>query len=523
MRGLAGTIASRAQATDGWRRLLIAFLLGALMSLGFAPFHFFPVFLIGFTGVLLLLRGVTRGRSALALGWWFGWGHFIAGLYWIASAFLVEPEKFAWMVPFPLLGLPALLAIFPALALWLAWRLSRDGVFRLALLAATWTLMEVARGELLTGFPWNLVGYGFGFLDAAMQPAAWIGVIGLSFLTVLIGGVPALVCVNRRHWKAPAGVFLMVGLIIGAGALRLQGADGVEADSARPVVRIVQANVAQRDKWRPELIEPNFARHLAMSVPQPGEPRPDIVIWPETSATFLINEHQGARQRIGEVAALLDAIVVTGAPRVERTTADTRAYNSAVAIDGRGEIVATADKRHLVPFGEYLPLRHVLARIGLDKLAQGRGDFSAGTGEGILDLPNLPNAKALICYEAIFDDGAATAGARPGWLLSLTNDAWFGTLTGPDQHFAMARFRAVEQALPMVRAAGTGISAVVDGYGQVRVSLGLGTSGIISAPLPRSQQDSLFAITGRWPIVGISLMLFIIGLVVSKPIHRLNT
>lgn len=514
MRGLVGKVAIRARATGGWRRLLIAFLLGALMSLGFAPFHFFPVFLIGFTGILLLLRGVTRGRSALALGWWFGWGHFIAGLYWIASAFLVEPEKFAWMVPFPLLGLPAVLAIFPALALWLTWRLSRDGAFRLAFLAASWTLMEVARGELLTGFPWNQVGYGFGFLDAAMQPAAWIGVIGLSFLTVLAGGAPALLLVNRHQWKMPAAVFAMVGLIIGAGALRLQAADGVEADSASPVVRIVQANVAQRDKWRPEMIEPNFARHLAMSQPNAGEPRPDIVIWPETSATFLINEHQAARQRIGEVAARLNAIILTGAPRVERTPTVTRAYNSAVAIDSRGEIVATADKRHLVPFGEYLPLRHILARFGLDKLAQGRGDFSAGTGEGVLDLPDLPNAKALICYEAIFDDSAATGGERPGWLLSLTNDAWFGTLTGPDQHFAMARFRAVEQALPMVRAAGTGISAVVDGYGQVRARLDLGVSGVISAPLPRFLKDSLFAITGRWPTVAICLIVFITGFVV---------
>ncbi len=550
MSALAGQIAQRARATGGWSRLIIAFLLGALMSLGFAPFHFFPVFLIGFSGLLLLLRGVSRGRGALALGWWFGWGHFIAGLYWIASAFLVEPEKFAWMVPFPLLGLPALLAIFPAVAVWLTWRLSSHGAYRLVLLASAWTLMEVARGLAFTGFPWNLVGYGFGFLDAAMQPAAWVGVVGLGFLMVLVGGAPALWLVNQRYWKVPAGVGLLVVLVIVAGAVRLGAADvaGASAETITEtktetntvtdtvtdtvidtvtdtnfntgtVVRVVQANVAQREKWRPDRIEPNFARHLAMSLPASGEPSPDIVIWPETAATFVINEHQGARQRIGDVAAQLDAVVVTGALKVKRTASGTRAYNSAVAINGDAEIVATADKRHLVPFGEYLPLRDILSRIGLEKLAQGRGDFSAGEGNGLLALPGLPTAKTLICYEVIFDEQAATVESRPGWLLSLTNDAWFGTLTGPDQHFAMARFRAVEQGLPMVRAAGTGISAIVDGYGQVRAQIALGEAGVISGTLPLPLKQRLYANTGRWPTVALCVVVFLAGFV-TRTVRR---
>ncbi len=330
----------------------------------------------------------------------------------------------------------------------------------------------------------------------------------------------AVPCVCPRHWEAFAGIFVLLGRVMGGGGVRLHMAEGTGTDASGPVVRVVQANVPQREKWRPEWIEPNFARHLAMSLPEAGEPDPDIVIWPETSATFLINEHAGARRRIGDVAERLDAIVITGAPRVERTATATRAYNSAVAIDGRGTIGATADKRHLVPFGEYLPLREILSRIGLDKLAQGRGDFSAGTGEGILDLPGLPDAKALICYEVIFDDEAATDGPRPGWLLSLTNDAWFGTLTGPDQHFAMARFRAVEQALPMVRAAGTGISAVVDAYGQVRARLRLGEAGVISARLPQSGQQSLFAIAGDWPTVGMCFLILVMAIAGKTTIRR---
>ncbi|MDF1736296.1 MAG: apolipoprotein N-acyltransferase [Minwuia sp.] len=508
-------LAGRMTALSGWRRLLLAFLLGALMSLGFAPFHLFPVFWIGFGGLLLLLRGVHRGRSAFALGWWFGWGHFIAGLYWIASAFLVEPDKFAWMVPFPVLGLPALLALFPAIAVWLAWRLSGPGTWRLFLLAAGWTLAEVARGEILTGFPWNLAGYGFGFADAAMQPAAWIGTVGLSFVAVLAGGAPALALVGRNHWRAPVAILLGTLVLVGAGAWRLSNADRTPSDPHAPTIRIVQANIAQRDKWRPDLIEANFARNLSMSLPSVTDPMPDLVIWPETAATFRINADLAARQRIAQVATQINGLVITGAPRTEGTAGATRFFNSAVAINADARIIDSADKRHLVPFGEYLPLRGLLSRIGLDKLAQGRGDFSSGedgTG-GLLHLPGLPPARVLICYEVIFADEVGSGESRPGWLLSLTNDAWFGTLTGPDQHFAMARFRAVEQGLPLVRAAGTGISAIVDAYGQVQGRLDLGVKGTLTGALPGHVEKSLYAVTGRWPMIAIICMLLVVPLI----------
>lgn len=508
------SLAVRMATLSGWRRLVAAFLLGAVMSLGFAPFHLFPVFFIGFGGLLLLLKGVHRGRSALALGWWFGWGHFIAGLYWIASAFLVEPEKFAWMVPFPVLGLPALLALFPALAVWLAWRLSPVGVFRLFLLAATWTLTEVARGLVMTGFPWNLAGYGFGFSDAAMQPAAWIGTAGLSFLAVLLGGAPALALDGRRHWRAAAVILLGTGILVGAGAWRLSNAELADSGTNAVAVRIVQANIAQREKWRRDRIEPNFARNLAMSLPGEGEPVPDLVIWPETAATFRINVDPVARQRIAEVAARIDGLVITGAPRVEGQRDTEKFYNSAVAIAPDATIIDSADKRHLVPFGEYLPMRSLLSRIGLDKLAQGRGDFSAGMeGDGgLLHLPGLPTARVLICYEVIFADEVGGGDSRPGWLLSLTNDAWFGRLTGPDQHFAMARFRAVEQGIPLVRAAGTGISAIVDAHGQVQSRLGLGVEGVLTGVLPGDAEKTLYATLGRWPVIALSSLLLVVSL-----------
>jgi apolipoprotein N-acyltransferase len=277
----------------------------------------------------------------------------------------------------------------------------------------------------------------------------------------------------------------------------------------------VQANIAQRDKWRPDRIETNFARNLAMSLPSAAERMPDLVIWPETAATFRINADLTARQRIAQVADRINGLVITGAPRAEVGADTVRFFNSAVAINPEAQIIDSADKRHLVPFGEYLPFRDLLSRVGLDKLAQGRGDFSPGAGgnDGLLHLPGLPPARVLICYEVIFADEVATGDSRPGWLLSLTNDAWFGTLTGPDQHFAMARFRAVEQGLPLVRAAGTGISAIVDAYGQVQSRLDLGVSGVLTGTLPGHAQETLYASVGRWPIILGICMLLVVSLI----------
>ena len=496
---------SAAPAGGRWLRLVLALALGALATLVFAPFDFPPAGFVAFAGLLVLLDRVDRTASAFWTAWFFGWGHFIAGLYWTSSAFLVEPEKFAWMIPGPLLGLPAFLALFPAIGATLAWRLTRPGAVRVVALAACWTLAEFARGHVLTGFPWNLIGYAFGFHPAAMQPAAWIGIYGLSFLAMLAFAAPALLFLPRRR---PAMALLLIAPALAAavaGAFRL--APSAAHDPAVRL-RVVQANIPQREKWRSDLIQPNFRKLVAMSL-QPGEgPPPDIVIWPETAATFLLERAEAPRAALGAIAAEIggsgDGLMITGAPRIENRDGRELPHNAALAIDPAARIVATYDKIHLVPFGEYLPLRGILRAIGLEKLAQGRGDFVPGPDTQRFDLPGLPDARVLICYEAIFP-ALSGGGPRPEWLLNLTNDGWFGNLTGPDQHFAMARFRAVEQGLPLVRAAGTGISAMVDAHGRIVASLPLGGAGVIDASLPAPIDKTFYAKIGDVPAFGVFL------------------
>ncbi|WP_416897042.1 MAG: apolipoprotein N-acyltransferase [Minwuia sp.] len=485
-------------------RLALAFLLGAITTLVFAPFHILPLGFLGFAGLLWLLSKCGRTPEAFWTGWFFGWGHFIAGLYWIASAFLVEPEKFAWMIPFPTLGLPALLALFTSAATALAWRVAPTGWRRLLALAAAWTLAEMARGWVLTGFPWNLAGYALGAHHLLMQPAAWAGVFGLSFLAVLGFAAPALLAGQNRSPRAAGAALAFVAVILAAGALRPEPA--VHAPGAEPVsIRIVQGNIPQREKWRPDRVEPNFRMLLEMSRGFDG----DLVIWPETAATFLLSRAPGPLAAIAGVAPP-GGHVVTGAPRVEDIGGNERFYNSAILIGSDGRIADSADKHHLVPFGEYLPMRAVLQRIGLDKLAQGRGDFTIGAEDEVLVAGDLPPAALLICYEAIFPARAARAD-RPGWLLNLTNDGWFGELTGPDQHFDMTRFRAVEQGLPLIRAAGTGISGIIDAYGRIQGVIPLGTKGVLDGILPPPASETLFGRTGSIPVLVIAILLLVVS------------
>lgn len=493
-------VAAFSKALDQRRsRLATAFLLGGIATLVFAPFHFFPAGVPAFAGLLWLLNKCTSGAQAFWTGWFFGWGHFIAGLYWIASAFLVEPEKFAWMIPFPVLGLPAVLAVFAAIATVITWRIAPAGPARVLALAGSWTLLELARGTALTGFPWNLIGYAWGAHVATMQAASWIGIYGMSFLAILLFSAPVLLAGNGRNPRAAAMIMAVPVLIAVAAAPRAYTSDAGDHFS----VRLVQGNIEQKNKWRPDRVEGNFQYLVDLSAQ--GAPTPDVVIWPETAATFLLSRHPEKLRMLGQVAASGAAnLMITGAPRVSEQSV----FNSALVIDAAGGVAASADKHHLVPFGEYLPLRPLLQAIGLEKLAQGRGDFATGDRHQTLRLPGLPDATVLICYEAIFP-ALADRKQRPGWILNLTNDGWFGELTGPDQHFAMARFRAVEQGLSLVRAAGTGISAVVTSRGEITGRIGLGKAGTLDLPVASRGIMTPFAITGSLPTVAASTLLLV--------------
>jgi apolipoprotein N-acyltransferase len=480
MERLARAIAAR----RGLRRYGLAVLLGVLAAGGLAPLNVVVLLVVAFTGLVWLLDGATDRRTAFAIGWAFGFGFFVAGLHWIVYPLLVDAGRFAWMIPFALTLLPGGLALFVGLATWAAHSLGWRGALRILALAVAWTAAEWLRGHVLTGFPWHLIGYAWMDVGPVLRAGAYLGVYGLSFVTVfaaaaLAGFAPGPGAARGSPWPAGAAVVAICAAALLGG---FAGTDPVRTtESIR--LRIVQPNIPQALKWDRGERERNLFRHIELSR-APGHETRDVVIWPETASTFPIDSGSA----VAEVAARAltgPAHLIAGAPRVTGTGDDFRAYNGLVVLDADTQVVASYDKHHLVPFGEYLPLRKLLGRLGVEKLVQGSPvDFSPGTGPRTLRVPGLPGFSPLICYEAIFPGAVAAADQRPAWLLSLTNDAWFGPNAGPAQHFAMARMRAVEEGLPIVRAANTGISAVVDAGGRVQDRLDTGVKGVIDADLP---------------------------------------
>ena len=492
--------ARRVAGVRGWRRYGLAWLLGAVAALALAPVYAVPVLLVSFTGLIWQLGGVPSMRSGFAVGWWFGFGYFVAGLYWIMFALLTDPEKFAWMIPFAIGGLSAFLAIFIGFAALLAWLVPAGGAGRVLVLAGGWAAMEWARGSLFTGFPWNPVGNVWAFSPTMMQLASVVGVYGLGLGTVAIAAAPATlgyrVVGDGVGGSGRGRVSILVsGLALAAlwagGTMRLADTPGTSQSAVK--LRLVQANIAQDLKWRPDQRARQFAKYLRLSTqPSVDNSPPTHVIWPESAVPFFLADAPRARQAMARAISPGGALI-TGTLRAEAKPGQPRKiWNSLEVIDARGVVLGSYDKFHLVPFGEYVPFRSVLK---FSKITQGTMDFSTGKGPHTVRLGELPPFSPLICYEVIFPGAVVDRADRPDWILNVTNDAWFGNSSGPHQHFASARMRAVEEGLPLVRAANTGISAVVDGYGRLVARLGLGLEGVVDAPLPPALPPTIFS---RW-------------------------
>ncbi len=498
--------------------------LGAAVALALPPTNLWPC-LLGFAGLLHLLRHAGRPRRALLLGWCFGFGHFLLGLYWIAIAFFTDAERFGLLAIPAVVLLCAGLALYPALAAVLValhrWRSTSAAALALVL---AWLLTEWLRGHLLFGgFPWNLIGYTFADWAGPSQLAALTGIWGLSLLAVLVGALPAALLEPgpSARWPAPAAAGLLLALIWLGGTLRLQEAGTPPVTDVQ--LRLVQGNVAQSDKWQPELRARWFAHYLELSArPAPGA-RPDrksVVIWPESAAPYPLDREPEARRMIARVVPP-GGLLLTGGTRFDLASQPPRAWNSLFALDDSGRILAVYDKSNLVPFGEFLPFRSVLGRLGLEKLTQGSIDFQRGPGRQTLALPGLPPFSPLICYEAIFPGGVVDPRARPAWLLNITNDAWFGRSSGPYQHLAMARMRAIEEGLPLVRAANTGISAVVDPWGRIQARLGLDETGVLDAALPAPLPvPPPFARFGLGPVAALAALAGLLMLALERRPRR---
>jgi apolipoprotein N-acyltransferase len=498
----------------GWKRALIAMAAGALSVLALAPFNAWPVLFVTFPVLVWLIDGAGGGRlggipAAALTGYWFGLGYFVPGLYWIGYAFFVEADVFAWLTPFAVLGLPAYLSIFTAIGFALARLLWTKDATRVLALAASLTISEWLRGHVLTGFPWNAFGYALSEPLALAQTASLIGLWGMTFLTVAIFASPAVLIDRttdrRAPWRVPAAAIALLVVMGIFGAIRLSLHPTTMVAGAK--LRLMQPNLPQDAKFnyaaKAEVMKKYLALSDRASGPQStGVRDATILIWPESAFPFFLTREADA---MAEIADLLPkgTVLITGsvrAPDLPPGTPVTRAYNSIYVIDHDGSVLAVYDKLHLVPFGEYLPYQNLMEKLGFEQLTRMRGGFIPGTVRHTLPVPGAPSALPLICYEAIFPGDIAVRSERPGWIVNLTNDGWFGISTGPYQHMQQARMRAVELGLPLVRSANTGVSAVIDPVGRIIASLGLGIEGILDAGLPAAIPPTIYARVGDVPV-----------------------
>ncbi|HEX8572780.1 MAG TPA: apolipoprotein N-acyltransferase [Allosphingosinicella sp.] len=496
------------------KRLALAFVAGLASAFGFEPLALWPLTLAAVALLLWLAREAPGLRTALARGWWFGVGHFALGLNWIATAFTFQSEMPASLGYAAVVLLSLYLATFPAAAAGLAWRWGRSDNLRLILFfPAAWTLTEYLRASLFTGFAWNPLGVVLLPTKVA-DSARLIGTYGLSGLTALLAGI--LLMLALRQWASAMRAAVLAGAFIGAGMLPA----GPNPGTGGPAIRIVQPNIGQQDKWREGFEEENLLRLENYSTGGPDQPR--LLLWPEAAVTRPLENGlrdpghvaRAARVRRSVSAMLGDRdLLLTGGVtwRSPDGIEVTSATNSVFAIDPAGRILARYDKAHLVPYGEYLPMRPILSSLGLSRLAPGDIDFEPGPGPRSFDLPIVGKVGFQLCYEIIFSGEVVERGNRPNFLFNPSNDAWFGAW-GPPQHLAQARLRALEEGLPVLRATPTGISAVVDSDGRLLASLPWRRAGVIDSRLPPPKPPTPFARLGNALPLAFALVLVLLGL-----------
>jgi apolipoprotein N-acyltransferase len=509
----------------GWQRAAIAFVAGAASALALAPFNAWPILFLTFPVLVFLVDGAAAGRfggvgAAAIAGWWFGFGYFLAGLYWVGYAFLVDADKFAWLLPIAVTALPAGMALYTAFGLALARFLWMRGAFRVLTLAATLTIAEWLRGHVVSGFPWNAFGYALTGPLVLAQTSALIGLWGMTFLAVFIFASPAVLADHPgdtpRRFLAPlAGIAILVALAA-YGTMRLAQHPTSFISGVR--LRIMQPNLSQDERFNYGAKQTVMRRYLALSDRATGPETSGVkhvthLIWPESAFPFYLAREADA---LAQIASLLSrhTVLITGAVRAAAMAPSgaVRAYNSVYVFDRDGSISGIYDKVHLVPFGEYLPFTDFLESLGLISLTKMPGGFIAGDRRRLMTVPGAPSMLPLICYEVIFPDQAVPSGERPGWLLNLTNDGWFGISTGPHQHFQQARVLAIAEGLPLVRAANTGISAVVDPLGRIIKELPLGTEGVVDSGLPLPLASTPYAQWGDYLAYALVAAALVLGI-----------
>jgi apolipoprotein N-acyltransferase len=489
--------AASLQRVRGIRRLLISAGVGVMGALGFEPFRVFPLLLLSYAALILLFDGVApsprRLRQAFGIGWAYGFGFFLVGLHWIGYAFLVDAQAHGWELPFVAVLFPGGLGLFFGAAAWVCMLRWQPGSQRIFFFALVFGATEWLRGHVLTGFPWNLPAYGWAASLGVLQSASVFGAYGLSLLTLLFGASLAELPRTKKsqaRWLPAALTIFFIALWINGELRVFTGANTVVAGVH---LRVVQPDTLQSEKYVSRYTNRNWRRLIDLSN-SPASVPPTHIIWPEAAPPFVLDR---VPEALAEIAQLTvdSRILMTGDVRLEPEGSQTRYYNSFAMFGPRGKLIGSSDKFHLVPFGEYLPFETALRSMGITEIAANTG-FSSGPGPVTFSVPGAPPVGPLICYEVIFPQ-AVTGDPRPSWLVNMTDDSWFGPAAGPMQHLLIARVRAIEEGLPIVRAANSGISAVIDSYGRLHGTLALGLRGVLDSDLPVALPPTPFARYGN--------------------------
>ncbi|GFE51336.1 apolipoprotein N-acyltransferase [Roseobacter cerasinus] len=482
-----------------WGQLAFAAALGGLGALGQAPYEQPLLLLIALSLAFLVFRQHAHGRAAALVGWSYGVGYFCTALVWILQPFQIDPDKHAWMAPFALLFLSAGLALFWGAAFWIARRLSAQAWP----LLLTWPAAELLRAYVFTGFPWASPAQAL-VDSAAGQALAWVGPHGVTLWLISLAWF--LSARARLRWRGAmraAQFFTLAGAAI---SFYLPPSAPIAALTPH-IVRLVQPNAEQHLKWQPDFAQAFFQRQLEFTAePATTGAPPALTLWPETAIPWTYENAGPALDLISEAAG--GRMVALGLLR--RT--DRAVFNSMAVLGPEQAATQLYDKHHLVPFGEFIPFPRLAERLGLTGLAQVSAiGFAAGPGARTLDFGALGRGLPLICYEAVFAHDVNAAPERPDFIIQITNDAWFGRNIGPQQHLAQARMRAIEQGLPLIRAANTGVSAMIDPYGRILDSLPMGAAGFIDTRLPHPLPPTFYSRIGDLPI----MVLLLAGLLIA--------
>ncbi len=509
------------QHWNPWSQVFGCIGLGVLASLAYAPISAIPCAFVAFPLWLYILQIHQKSswQRIFVLGWSFGLGYFTGGLYWITFSLGTDISAFWWLIPFSLLGIPSILSIYIGLIAVILQRVHCTGISRCFWFASLWTIAEVTWGSGSLGLPWNPLGSMWSSFSPLLQSVSVIGVYGLTLITALWVSTPILL--EKHKLKMPQVIFItcQVVILVGAsswGMIRPHTTPTAELENP-PFIRLVQPSLPQDLDWSPEKAGEQFFNLMNLSSTT-TERLPDLIVWPESALPLLLDENTQARETIAKILKP-DAFLLSGSLRREFNGGEKpKVYNSMVIVDAGGNVITNYDKTHLVPFGEYLPLRQLIPD-SITKITAGETDFSRGQGLKTISLGEFPAFSPLICYEVIFSGQVISSKSpRAQWILVITNDAWYGHTSGPYQHLQLTRLRSIEEGLPLVRAANSGISAVFDAFGREIIRKDLGEKGVVDAELPPALRNpTLFSLYGQLIFIILLASFVLLGMAFRKP------